>query len=333
MADLAALGAAHAAGLAGAVGREVVLVDVALAVDGLDGVQALPVVEHAQGEHREHLRLAALEQAAAVHEGQIARLDHDRADLVCLAAVDALAGLDDHDAHGVLLQGLELNGQLALVERLLVLGELGDDGGLELVDLAHAAELVGILERGAHLVVVGEDLLVDVFVGLVERVLTQLDGAVGLLDLLEELLLLVTEGADGLLAELHGGEHVLLGDLLGARLEHADEAARAGQLQVKVGVVLLLVGGVDDELARVAVAADAHAGQRALEGNAAHRERRACAHGADHVKGVLLVADEGGWRPPAPRCGSRSGSWGAAGGRSCARSAWPCRWGRVSRLR
>ena len=68
MADLAALRRAHAAGLAGAVGREVVVVHVALAIDGLDGVEALTLVEHAEREYGEHLGLAALEQAGTVNQ-------------------------------------------------------------------------------------------------------------------------------------------------------------------------------------------------------------------------------------------------------------------------
>ena len=294
VADLAALGRTHAAGLTGAVRREVVLVDVALAIDGLDGVEALPVVEHAKRQHREDLGLTALEEAGAVHEGQVAGLDHERTDLVGTTAVNALSGLDDHDAHGVLLEALELNGDLAVELGLLLLGELGLDSALELVDLGHTGLLVGILEGGAHLVVVGEDLVVHVGVRLVERVLLHDDGAIDLGDLLEEDLLLVAERTEGLLAELHGGQHVLLGDLLGAGLEHAHEVAGAAELEVEVGVVALFVGGVDDELMGVAVAADAHAGQRALEGHAAHGEGSGGTHGADDVEGVDLVAHERG---------------------------------------
>ena len=294
VADLAALGAAHAARLAGAVRREVVVVDVALAVDGLDGVEALPLVEHAEGADGEHLRLTALEEAGAVNERQVVGLDHERSDLVGTAAVDALAGLDHHAAHGVLLEGLELDGNLAAPLGLLLVGELGGDGGLEGVDLAHARELVGILERGAHLVVVGEDAVVHGGDGLVIDVLALLDGSVDLGDLGEEGLLLLAEGGDGLLAERHGGEHVLLADLLGARLEHRDEVGRASQLEVEVGSVALLVGGVHEELAGLGIAADAHARERALEGHAAHGERGAGAHDAHDVERVHLVGDERG---------------------------------------
>ena len=292
VANLAALGAAHATGLTGAVGREVVVVDVALAVDRLDGVKALPLVEHAQGADGEHLGLATLEEARAVDQGQVVGLDHDRANLGGGTAVDALAGLNDHLAHGVLLEALELDGDGAAPLSLLVLGELGLDGLLEGLDLAHAGELVGVLEGGAHLVKVREDAVVNLGGGLVEDVLLLDDGAVGLLPLGEELLLLLAEGGNGLLAKRHGGQHVLLADLLGASLEHGDERGRASQLEVEVGGVALLVGGVHEELARLGVAANAHAGKRALEGHATDGEGGRGTHHADGVNGVDLVCHE-----------------------------------------
>ena len=270
------------------------MVDVALAVDGLDRVEALPLVEHAEGADGEHLRLAALEEAGAVDARQVVALDHERAHLGGRAAVDALAGLDDHEAHGVLLEGLELHGDGAAPLGLLLLGELDLDGGLEGLDLADAGELVGVLEGGLHLVVVGEDAVVNLGDGLVEDVLALRELAVRLADLLEELLLLGAEGGDGLLTKGHGGEHVLLGDLLRAGLEHGDEALGAAELEVEVGVVALLVGGVHDELVRVAVTADAHARKRPLEGHAAHGEGGGGGHDADGVDRVDLVGHKRG---------------------------------------
>ena len=294
MADLAALGAAHAAGLAGAERREVVVVHVALALGGLDGIQTLALVEHAERKNREHLGLATLEQTGAVNERQVVVLHHDGTDLVGGTAVDALAGLDDHGAHGLLLEFLERHGDLALPGGLLLVGELGTDGLLQSLDLADTGELVGVAKGGCHLVVVGEDALLDLLDGLVERVLLLDDGAVDLLPLGNELVLSLAEGSKGLLAKLHGGEHVVLGDLLGAGLDHRDEVGRAAQLQVQIGVLALLVGGVDDKLAGLHVAADAHAGKRALEGHAAKRHGQGSTHNVDDVEGVDLVGDERG---------------------------------------
>ena len=88
------------------------------------------------------------------------------------------------------------------------------------------------------------------------------------LELGEELLLHVAERADGLLREHEGGEHVLFGDLLRAGLEHVDGVLGAGDHEVEIGILGLVEGRVDDELAGLHVAADAHAGERALERDA-----------------------------------------------------------------
>lgn len=141
MADLAALGCAHAAGLAGAEGREVVVVDVALAVNGLDGVKALPLIEHTQRGYGEHLGLTALEETGAMDAWQVVGLDHERTYLGGAAAVDTLAALHDHSAHGMLLEALELDGDRAIPLELLVLAELRADGLLERLTLPMRASL------------------------------------------------------------------------------------------------------------------------------------------------------------------------------------------------
>ena len=267
----------------------------------------------------EDLGLTALEQAGTMDQGQIVVLHHDGTDLVCRTAVNALAGLDDHVAHGLLLQLLEVDGDLALPKQLLVLGELGLDGLLQLVYLCHTRELVGVAQRGGHLVVVGEDAVVDLLDGLVQRVLALDDLAVDALPLLDELELGVAECADGLLAEHHGLEHVLLGDLVGAGLDHGDEVTGARELEIEVGVLALLIGRVDDELAGLLVAADADARERALEGNAADGHGERGAHDADDVDGIGLVGDERGRDDLDLVSRKPSGSSDGWGGRSCGR--------------
>ena len=140
----------------------------------------------------------------------------------------------------------------------------------------------------------GEDALLDLLDGLVKRILLLDDGAVDLLPLGDKLVLGLAEGSKGLLAKLHGGEHVVLGDLLGTGLDHRDEVGGSAQLQVQIRVLALLVGGVDDKLAGLHVTADAHAGKRALEGNAAERHGQGSTHDVDDVEGVDLVGDERG---------------------------------------
>ncbi len=70
VADLAALGRAHAAGLTGGVGREVVVVHVALGALGGERVDHLLHAEHVQRGDAQDLGLAALEQRRAVDAGQ-----------------------------------------------------------------------------------------------------------------------------------------------------------------------------------------------------------------------------------------------------------------------
>ena len=75
-----------------------------LAVHRLD---LLLVVGGAERRRDERLCLAAREHGRAVRARQDADLDRDRADLVELPAVEALAALEDLVAHDLLLQLLE----------------------------------------------------------------------------------------------------------------------------------------------------------------------------------------------------------------------------------
>jgi hypothetical protein len=281
MAHLTALGRTDAAGFTGAEGREVVLVHVALALLRVDRVEALAFAQGAQGAHRKGLGLTALEEAGAVHAGQVAGLDVERADVLGAAAVDALVGVDDHHAHRVLFERLAGGGEVAGPSRALFFGEVVLlDGFLQGLDLGDARLLVGVLQGRGHLVVVGVHALGDARVGFVQLVFERLR-----VDLVEEALLGLAELGDGFLAEVHGREHVDFADLLGAGFHHADVVLGAGDSEVEVGRFELFIGGVDDEVARFDVAADAHAGHRAVEGGAACEQGRRGAVDADAVGG------------------------------------------------
>ena len=108
MADLAAAGRAHEGRLAGGVGREVVVQHEILAVVALERVDHLLVLAGAERRHHQRLGLAAGEQRAAVDPRQHADLGHDRPHGLGVAAVDALAGVEDRAAHDRLLELLEL---------------------------------------------------------------------------------------------------------------------------------------------------------------------------------------------------------------------------------
>ena len=90
VADLAALGAAHAAGLADRVGREVVVQQEGLLVGALQRVDPLLVLAGAERGDHQRLGLAAGEQRRAVGARQDADFADDRADGPQVAAVDAL---------------------------------------------------------------------------------------------------------------------------------------------------------------------------------------------------------------------------------------------------
>ena len=90
VADVAALGAAHEAGLAHRERREVVVVEVVLLLLEPERVEPHLVTGGAEGGDRERLRLAAGEDRRAVRARRHAHLDPDVADLVRGAAVGAL---------------------------------------------------------------------------------------------------------------------------------------------------------------------------------------------------------------------------------------------------
>ena len=115
VADLAALGAAHATRLAVGVGRHVVVVHVALLGLVAQGVEQLVHLRHAEGEDVEHLGLATLEQAGAVGGAEHADLGGDRAQVGGATAVDADALVDRAGADADLLGKLRAASLTSLV--------------------------------------------------------------------------------------------------------------------------------------------------------------------------------------------------------------------------
>ncbi len=90
VADFAAAGRAHAAGLTDRVGREVVVQQEALLAGAFQAVDILLVLAGAERGNHEGLRLAAGEQRRAVRARQHVHFRHDRAHGLEVAAVDAL---------------------------------------------------------------------------------------------------------------------------------------------------------------------------------------------------------------------------------------------------
>ncbi len=95
MADFAAAGRTHAAGLADRIGREIVVQHEGLLVGPLQRVDELLVIAGAERRDGQSLRLAAGEQSAAMRARQNADFRLDLADRLQIAAVDADALVED----------------------------------------------------------------------------------------------------------------------------------------------------------------------------------------------------------------------------------------------
>ena len=113
VADVAALRAAHEAGLAHRERREVVVVEVALGRLEPEVVQPHLLARRAERDDRQRLRLAAREQRRAVRAREQPDLGLDRADLLLRAAVRALLVDGDALADHVLLELVERELRLA----------------------------------------------------------------------------------------------------------------------------------------------------------------------------------------------------------------------------
>ena len=118
-------------------------------------------------------------------------------------------------------------------------------------------------------------------------------------------------------------EDLLLGDAVGAGLDHQDRLVGAGDDQVELELLVALLLGVDDEVAveladpdRADVLGDGDLGDRQRGGGAVHRE---------DVVGVDVVDRHRRGRPAGSRGASPWGRAGGSAGRSCARSASPSR--------
>ena len=201
----------------------------ALLVGAVEGVDELLVLAGAQGRDHEGLGLAAGEQRRAVGAGQDADLGDDRADRLQVAAVDARAGVEHVPAHDLRLGLLE--GGLDLLGRIL-LGALGAEGGHHLrlhgVDGGVALLLDGLGVGGAQI------RLADLEHGLLDLgVLGGLEVARLLGGLLGEADDRLDHRLEVLVAEHHGAEHHVLGELLGLRLDHQHGVLRAGDDEIE----------------------------------------------------------------------------------------------------
>ncbi len=289
MADLAPLGAAHTSGFADRVGREVVVQQELLLVGARQRVDVLLVLAGAERGHHHRLGFAAGEQRRTMGAGQHADFGDDVANRLDVAAVDALAGVEDVPANDLGFQFLEHAGDAQLVVlRLLPFREVvRHDLFLGLADRGVAI----LLDRnGVGCAQIGFDqpehfLFQRAFVD-------DLDVARLLGCLLGEL----DDGVDHWLevpvSEHHGAEHDLFVQLLGFRFDHQHGVGGAGDDEVELGFDHFVQRRVEHVF--VVDEADACGADRALERSAGQRQRRGGGDQGQNVGIVLHVVRQHG---------------------------------------
>ena len=286
VADLTTGGRTGGTGLAGGEGREIVVVDIALGLLGVDGVQLLRGGQGVQRADGEHLRLASGEQAGAVDSGQDADLGVERTNLVHLAAVDALAGeqplLDDLLLH-LVQTDLDMHVEvLVLVGKLLC--EIAAGSGQALladvlvVGIQRVFDLIHAI--GAQIV---EQLMVDG--SLLEGELRLADDGDDLVDELDDLHIGLVRLTDAL-------EDDHLGSFLRLRLDLHDLLKGGGHADEALGSVALLGGGVDHVL--TADKGAVRGGDRSVPGNVGTGDGNGRADRADDFHGVFVVIGKDG---------------------------------------
>ena len=235
---------------------------------------------------RQRLRFAAGENRRAVGGGQVAHFAPDGADFVRAAAVQALALVENHVAHGLLLHVVVevLVNQRGFLHQFL-LGVARGEFGLQRIE--HVAALV--LHRAARSDGVGlvvefaDDSLAQFFV--VDFV------AVGAFHILAQFLgQFDLDGAvflDLFVGELDGSEHHFLRNLLHLALDHQNVVDRTADHDVQVAFGHLRESGVDGVLAVLAY--DAHFRNRAAERNVRHGQCGRCGQSGQRIGLNILV--------------------------------------------
>ena len=275
--DLAAAGSSGDPGLAYRVGREIVVVDIALLCDvGVKALDALRVRKGSESDHITDLGLAAGEHGGAVDARDDVDLGGEGTDLVQCAAVGALVVLEDHLADSLLLILVD-----SLVEDgkpLLVIGKclaelLLEDGDIALADLLVVCEDRFLHLGGRHDLLDGSKEFLRDRAALISTLLFTALGD-DALDPLDDLFVL-------LISDIDAADHLLVGDLVGASLDHHDLVLSGGNSQTQVTLVPLLLGGVDDGFA--AHHTDLGHGNRAVKRNVGDRGGDRCAQHADQL--------------------------------------------------
>ena len=287
VADFTAGSAAHRAHFAHREGREVVVVDVALAFGGGQAVDFLRFARGAQRSQGEHLGFAAGEQPGAVGAGADVHLAPDGADVGSAAAIGADAFVENAAAHDFLehvfeshLDGQGLRGIFAregfhhlFLQRVNAIVELGF-GVRGFQQLPNPV--------GNHAL----NLLHQAFFHHKGRI-----GALGLAQFGSHLFLNVNHRLQRLMAKGQGFHHHLFRHFARPGFHHQNGIASAGNAQVEGRLFQFGEGGVDHKLA--VNVANAHRAHRAMPGDVGNHQRgRGSVDGKD-VDGVFFVGRDG----------------------------------------
>ena len=248
MADLTAANTARGTGLTRREGREIVVQHELLRALNQNLVDHLLVEFGSERHGRQRLRLTTSEDGRAVCSGQVANLAPDGSYLIRAAAVQTLALVENHVAHGLLdhVVVIVFMDQGSLLHKLLLAVTrcelcLQSIEGIRTLMLRSAARSDGV---GLVVELLDDRLAKLLVVGLV---------AIGTLYVLAQLLRqLDLHGAlllDLLVGELDGVEHDLLRDLLHFTLDHQYVVDRTADHDIQIGIVHLREIGVYDKLA------------------------------------------------------------------------------------
>ena len=112
----------------------------------------------------------------------------------------------------------------------------------------------------------------------------------GLARLADEFVLHLADRANVAMGLFERLQHAVLGHLAGKALDHEHGRGAAGNNEIEIALLELVLRGERDELA--IHLRDPHAAQRAAEGKRRDTQRRRCAHHAEDVGVVLAVAGE-----------------------------------------
>ena len=277
--------------LAYGIGREVVVVDVALGLFVIDAVKELVVTRGAERCNGKYLRLAAGEHAGAVYARQQTDFCGKRTDLIHTSAVNTLLLVEQPAAHDKLLRQIH-----ALVDlcRLIWVNfvEVLVHFFVNRLESLVANGLVVRIECGLH-VINGEiaDFFEHLRVRLIGRVRELLfaDLPLDTLDELDDFLVFRMTCHNAV-------EHILVGHFVCTGFDHCDALIGGSDGNSHLGELSLLCRRVDDELA--VDEADGNAADGAVPRNVGDGQRDAGADECGNLRGAIRVnghdgADDG----------------------------------------